>query len=120
MGLLIRHGVRFSVGINAFVFKAGVYAELTTSYGVTLGSALGAAYAQCRGVGLGVRASFGIGYTILEPVVKVINKFLSLLKPIKALSIPPIKAESGLRWPHEVYANEEVTPDVQVCGHAPK
>ncbi|NUR50796.1 MAG: hypothetical protein HOV71_21920 [Hamadaea sp.] len=120
MGLVIRHGVRFTVGISALVFKAGVYAELTTSYGTTLGSALGAAYAQCRGVAIGVQAAFGIGYSILEPVVKVINKFLSLLTPITRKPIPPIKADSGLRWPHTVYTNEEVIPDVQVCGHPPK
>jgi hypothetical protein len=119
MGLLIRHGVRFTVGINAFVFKAGIYAELATSYGMTLGSALGAAYAHCRGVGLGVRVNFGIGYSILEPVVKVINKFLSLLKAINVPAVPQIKAESGLKWPHRLYGNEEVIPDVAVCGHAP-
>ena len=89
-------------------------------HGTTLGSALGAAYAQCRGVAIGVQAAFGIGYSILEPVVKVINKFLSLLTPITRKPIPPIKADSGLRWPHTVYTNEEVIPDVQVCGHPPK
>ncbi|NUT21833.1 MAG: hypothetical protein HOV77_21880 [Hamadaea sp.] len=120
MGLVVRHGVRFTVGVSALVFKAGVYAELTTSYGTTLGSALGAAYAQCRGVAIGVQAAFGIGYSILEPVVKVINKFLSLLTPITGKPIPPIKATGGLRWPHTVYTNEEVIPDAQVCGHAPK
>ncbi|MEV6967959.1 hypothetical protein AB0M47_22895 [Hamadaea sp. NPDC051192] len=120
MGLVIRHGVRFTVGISALVFKAGVYAELTTSYGTTLGSALGAAYAQCRGVAIGVQAAFGIGYSILEPVVKVINKFLSLLTPITGKPIPPIPSGSGLRWPHTVYQNEEVIPDAEVCGRPPR
>ncbi|MFJ6197539.1 hypothetical protein [Micromonospora sp. NPDC092111] len=119
MGLLIEHGVRFGVGINAFLFKAGVYFELVTSYGTTLGSALGAPYAQCRGVGIGVKAVFGIGYTILEPVVEVINKFLSLLKPIKVLNIKPITPEHGISSRAAVYRNEEVIPNVQVCGRAP-
>lgn len=120
MGLLIKHGVKFTVGISAFVFKAGIYAELDIAYGQTLGSALGAPYAHCRGVGIGVSVTFGIGYSILEPVVKVINKFLSLLKAINVPVVPQIKAESGMRWQHDVYHNEEVTPDVAVCGHPPK
>ncbi|SBT51886.1 hypothetical protein [Micromonospora narathiwatensis] len=120
MGLVIRHGVRFTVGISAFLFKAGIYFELTTSYGSTLGSALGAALAECRGVAIGVQAVFGIGYRILEPVVEVINKFLSLLKPSSAPAIKPIGAESGPRWSADVYRNEEVIPDVAVCGHPPR
>ncbi|MEU2637671.1 hypothetical protein ABZ591_24275 [Micromonospora fulviviridis] len=120
MGLLIRHGVRFTVGISAFLFTAGVYFELTTSYGSTLGSALGAAYAQCRGVGIGVRARFGVGYRILEPVVRVINKFLSLLTPSRGPRIPPVAAAAGPSWSSDVYRNEEVIPDVAVCGHAPR
>ncbi|PSK55062.1 hypothetical protein B0E53_07063 [Micromonospora sp. MH33] len=120
MGLLIRHGVRFTVGISAFLFTAGVYFELTTSYGSTLGSALGAAYAQCRGVGIGVRARFGVGYRILEPVVQVINKFLSLLTPSRGPRIPPVAAAAGPSWSSDVYRNEEVIPDVAVCGHAPR
>lgn len=120
MGLVVRHGVRFSVGISAFVFKAGIFAELTTSYGTTLGSALGAAYAECRGVAIAVDAAFGIGYSILEPVVRVINKFLSLLKPITGGSAPKIDASGGLRWPHRIYKNQEVLPpDTEVCGRPP-
>ncbi|SNT25407.1 hypothetical protein SAMN05421812_10437 [Asanoa hainanensis] len=119
MGLVIAHGVRFTVGIGAFLFKAGVYFELITRYGSTLGSALGAPYAQCRGVAIGVDAAFGVGYTILDPVVKVINSFLSLLKPFKVVDIPPIKNSGGIRSTSEVYTNEEVIPDVAVCGHVP-
>ncbi len=119
MGVVIRHGVRFTVGIGALLFKAGVYFGLSTSYGASIGSALGAAYAQCRGVGLGVHARFGVGYTILEPVVAVINKFLSLLRPVRALNIKPINPSGGISWPATIYANEEVIPNVQVCGHAP-
>lgn len=120
MGLVIRHGVRFTVGIGALLFKAGIYFGLSTSYGASLGSALGAAYAQCRGVGLGVHARFGVGYTILEPVVTVINKFLSLLRPVRALNIKPINPSGGISWPATIYTNEEVIPDVRVCGHAPR
>ncbi|WFE40475.1 hypothetical protein [Micromonospora sp. WMMD998] len=119
MGLVIRHGVRFTVGISAFLFTAGIWFELTTSYGTTLGSALGAPYALCRGVGLGVRARFGVGYRILEPVVRVLNTFLSLLSPSRAARIPQVAAAAGPSWGADVYRNEEVVPDVAVCGHPP-
>lgn len=119
MGLVIRHGVRFTVGIGALLFKAGVYFDLSTSYGASLGSALGAAYAQCRGVGLGVHARFGVGYTILEPVVTAINKFLDLLHPISVVRLPRINTSGGISWPATIHSAEEVIPDVAVCGHAP-
>jgi hypothetical protein len=119
MGLVIAHGVRFTVGISAFLFKAGVYFQFDTKYGMTLGSALGAAYAECRGTALGLDATFGVGYTILEPVVKVINSFLSLLKPFKVVTIPPINSSGGISSTSQVYRNEEVIPKVSVCGHAP-
>ncbi|GAA1848714.1 hypothetical protein [Asanoa iriomotensis] len=119
MGLLIEHGVRFTVGIGAFLFKAGVYFELSTKYGMTLGSALGAAYAQCRGTAIGLNATFGVGYTILDPVVKVINSFLSLLKPFKVVNVPQIKNSGGISSSSEIYKNEEVIPKVSICGHAP-
>ncbi|ASW57843.1 hypothetical protein CIK06_19795 [Plantactinospora sp. KBS50] len=119
MGLVIEHGVRFTVGISAFLFTAGVYFELTTAYGSTLGSALGAPYAQCRGVGLGVHAVFGIGYRILEPVVKVINKFLSLLTPVTGRPIPPISTEHGISTRSTVYRNSEVIPNSPICGRPP-
>ncbi|GIF53583.1 hypothetical protein Afe04nite_81220 [Asanoa ferruginea] len=119
MGLVIEHGVRFTVGISAFLFKAGVYFELTTKYGVTLGSALGAALAECRGTAIGVHAAFGVGYSILDPVVKVINSFLSLLKPFKVINIPPIKNSGGIQSTSEIYSNEEVIPKASICGQAP-
>jgi hypothetical protein len=118
MGLLVRHTVKFSVGFGAFVLNAGVYLELETSYGTTIGSALGAVgtlgshFVQCRGVGLGVHATFGIGYSILRPVVDLINRFLTLIK------VAPIRTTGGLRSrPVRVVAAQEVVPpDTQLCG----
>ncbi|CAN5129554.1 hypothetical protein BH20ACT5_BH20ACT5_04310 [soil metagenome] len=43
----------------------------------------------CRGVGLGVFATFGIGYSILEVVARAITRFLSLfhLTPIRTEAV---------------------------------
>ncbi len=120
MGILVQHHVRFSVGFSAHVLKAGVWVDVRTAYGVTRGSALGAVgtagthFVECQGVGLGVFAVLGIGVTILEPVVKAINRFLSLI------NVGPIPSQIGPESaPIKIYANEEVIPDVQLCGHTP-
>ncbi|MFI7604650.1 hypothetical protein ACIBTV_05950 [Micromonospora sp. NPDC049366] len=118
MGLLVEHRVKFDVGFNAFVFKAGVYFELSTAYGTTMGSALGAVgtlgshFVECRGVGLGVWARYGLGYSILQPVVNVINKFLSLIK------VKPINAENRLGPPpYKIWGKEEIDPPgTKLCG----
>ncbi|WP_173075049.1 hypothetical protein [Phytohabitans rumicis] len=125
MGLLVEHRVRFNVGFNAHVLAAGVYFELRTAYGMTAGSTLGAVgtlgtpFVQCRGVGLGVWAHYGIGYTILKPVADAINAFIDLLN-VGPIQIPHISTTGGIASrPWEVYTNEEVTPDVKLCGHTP-
>ncbi|MGC5053396.1 hypothetical protein ACLQ2S_18285 [Micromonospora sp. DT48] len=112
MGLLIEHQVRFDVGFSAFVLKAGLFFEVSTAYGTTIGSALGSPLAVCRGVGIGVRASYGIGYTILAPVVKVINKFLRLV------NIKPINSSGKLGPPpYVIHRNEEIIPPgTKLCG----
>ncbi|GIJ24414.1 hypothetical protein [Micromonospora lutea] len=112
MGLLIEHRVRFDVGFSAFVLKAGLFFEVSTGYGTTIGSALGAPLAVCRGVGLGVRASYGIGYEILAPVVKMINKFLRLVK------IAPINSSGKLGpKPYVIHTAEEIIPPgTKLCG----
>ncbi|WBB67972.1 hypothetical protein [Micromonospora sp. WMMD812] len=118
MGLLVEHRVKFDVGFNAFVFKAGVYFELSTACGTTMGSALGAVatlgshFVECRGVGLGVWARYGVGYSILQPVVNVINKFLNLI------NVKPINAENRLGPPpYRVWSKEEIDPpNTKICG----
>jgi hypothetical protein len=116
MGLLIEHSVNFNVGFNAFVLKAGVFFEVSTAYGATLGSGLGAVgtlgshFVECRGVGLGMYARYGVGYTILAPVAKLINDFLSLL------SVEPIPAENRIGPPaKKLWSNQEVIPKVDLC-----
>nr|MDT0660612.1 hypothetical protein [Micromonospora sp. DSM 115978] len=116
MGLLIEHAVTFTVGFNAFVLKAGVFFEISTAYGTTLGSGLGAVgtlgthFVECRGVGLGMYARYGVGYTILAPVANLINDFLSLL------SVKPIPAEDKIGPPpHKLWSSQEITPDVPLC-----
>ncbi|MFC7550682.1 hypothetical protein [Plantactinospora sp. GCM10030261] len=113
MGLLIEHSAKFTLGFNTFVLKAGVFFELVTAYGATLGSALGAPLAVCRGVGLGVRGVYGIGYSILEPVVKLVNELFSLL------DVRPIKASGEVSSEFVIHRQEDVKPDVALCGHTP-
>ncbi|PZG20836.1 hypothetical protein C1I95_08715 [Micromonospora craterilacus] len=112
MGLLIEHRVRFDLGFSAFVLKAGLFFEVSTAYGTTMGSAIGSPVAVCRGVGIGVWASYGVGYTILAPVVNVINKFLNLVK------LSPINPSGKLGpAPYRIHSAEEVIPPgTKLCG----
>ena len=116
MALIVEHRVKFTVGFSSFILKAGVYIELRTKYGMTMGSALGAVgtlgshFVECRGVGLGVHAVFGVGYTILESVTRVVNRFLGLFR------LGPISTSGGIESrPLEIYANQEVNPPVPLC-----
>lgn len=120
MGLLVKHRVRFNVGFSVYVLKAGVYMDVETAIGVTRGSALGAVgtlgtpFVECQGVGLGFSAKFGVGYSILEPVTKAINRFLSLI------NVKPISTSGGFASkPQKLYSDERVIPEVELCGHTP-
>jgi hypothetical protein len=112
MGLVIDHQIKFTVGFSAFVLTAGVFVSIDTAIGVTRGSGLGAALAECQGVAIGVHAKFGIGYTILKPVANAINAFLSLL------NVKPIKQEGGIKSPlfDIVVKDEVIPPGTKLCG----
>lgn len=115
MATLVEHHVTLNVGFNAYVLKAGVYFTLITSYGMTLGSALGAPVVACRGADLHISAVYGVGYRILEPVVRVVNRFLSLLR------ISPIDARSGIE-DSVVLADlhDVIPPGTALCGGPPR
>lgn len=110
MRLVVEHQVKFNVGFNAFVLQAGVYLKLTSKVGISMGSALGAPLAVCRGVGIGFDVVYGIGYSILAPVVREINRFLSLI------DVKPIKAKGGIESkPTSLWSSQETIPKVALC-----
>lgn len=109
MGLVVEHHVRFMVGFNAYVLSAGLYFDLGSSAGVTNGSALADPLVHCRQAGMGFHAAFGVGYSILEPVVKLINWFLDLV------NIKPIRSRHGIQATAKIHEIGWVRPPVRAC-----
>ena len=109
-GLVVAYQARFHVGIGAFGFTTGLYAGLTASVGVTVGSAAGSPIAVCRGASLNLFASFGIGYTMPAPVAEVINFFL------KTFRAKPIQRSGGRGVSVPVFKRNDLIPkDTQLC-----
>jgi hypothetical protein len=107
--ILVTYEAKFSVGIGAFGFTAGLYFKLTTTAGITIGSALGSPITMCRSAQVGVWAGYGVGYTLPAAFTKVINKFLSLL------NVAPIAKEAGIGEVKNVINKSVIAPDVPLC-----
>ncbi|MER7461212.1 hypothetical protein [Micromonospora sp. NPDC126480] len=110
-GLLVSYDVKFTVGIGALGFSAGVYAGLRSKVGATLGSAAGAPLAVCRGAGINVTMRYGIGYSIPQVVADVVNFFL------KVFNTRPIRRTGDLGDETTVVKRAEtIPPDVPLCA----
>ncbi|SDZ30211.1 hypothetical protein SAMN05444365_109149 [Micromonospora pattaloongensis] len=108
-GIIVTHQAAFRLGLGAFGFTAGLYATLTTTVGLTVGSAAGAPLALCRGAQLGIWTDYGVGYTIPGYLAKAINAFLDLF------NATPIEQRGGIGKVDSVYQKYVVQPDVKLC-----
>ncbi|MEW2382093.1 hypothetical protein AB0873_08365 [Micromonospora sp. NPDC047707] len=110
-GILFGYDVKFTVGIGALGFTAGVYAGLRAGVGATLGSGAGAPLAVCRGAGINVTLRYGISYSIPQVVADVVNFFL------KVFRTRPIQRTGGLGDETTVVKRAEtIPPDVPLCA----
>ncbi|MGS2615265.1 hypothetical protein ACVCAH_12180 [Micromonospora sp. LZ34] len=107
-GLLVAYDVKFTVGIGALGFTAGVYAGLRATVGASLGS--GAGLIVCRGAGLSVTMRYGISYSIPKVVADVVNFFLRVFKTKPIRQRGELGDESVV-----VKRSETVPPDVPLC-----
>ncbi|MFG1777344.1 hypothetical protein ACGFIG_13055 [Micromonospora sp. NPDC049048] len=107
-GMLLSYDVKFTVGIGALGFSAGLYVGLRTTVGATLGS--GAGLIVCRGAGINVTMRYGIGYSIPKVVADVVNFFL------KVFRTKPIETSGTLGSQTTVVKRgETVPPNVPLC-----
>ncbi|MFC0504532.1 hypothetical protein [Micromonospora costi] len=107
-GLLVTYDAKFTVGIGALGFTAGLFVGLRASVGASLGS--GAGLIVCRGAGLGVTMRYGISYSIPKVVADIVNFFLRTFKT------RPIKQRGELGDETVVVKRSEtVPPDVPLC-----
>ncbi|WP_213456922.1 hypothetical protein [Rhizomonospora bruguierae] len=108
-GIIVDHQASFRVGLGAFGFTAGLYATVTTTAGLTVGSAAGAPLAFCRGAQLGIWLDYGVGYKIPAYLVKAINAFLDLF------NATPIEQSAGIGKVDTIFNKYEVEPNVKLC-----
>lgn len=117
-GVVIAHQVRFTVGLSAFGFVAGVYFNLTSSIGVTRGSDAGLSLPGtggtkrlvCKGITVSIAANFGVGYSIPAPVADVINFFLRVFRS------DPVERAGGIGTRTTPFVRKVIDPDTKICG----
>lgn len=108
-GIILVYQARFHVGIGAFGFTTGLYAGLTASAGLTIGSAAGSPIKLCRGAQIGPWLNYGVGYSMPAAVQQVINFFLRLFEA------KPIERQGGIGSTDNIFNSYEVVPDVPLC-----
>jgi hypothetical protein len=108
-GIVVVYQARFHVGIGAFGFNTGLYAGLTASVGLTIGSAAGSPIEVCRSAQVGVWLNYGVGYTMPVAVQKVINLILRLF------DAKPIERQGGIGSTENVFNSFNLVPDVPIC-----
>ncbi|QWT22883.1 hypothetical protein KPL76_08740 [Subtercola sp. PAMC28395] len=109
-GIAFDDHVKFTIGLGAYGFKAGVYFTLTATLGLTLGSALATGSIVCRGAQLDLWGDYGVGYDIPKPVTALINFFL------KHFNSTPIASSGGIAGPAKNFFDRAVVePDSKIC-----
>ncbi|MEH0931523.1 hypothetical protein [Micromonospora sp. CPCC 205558] len=108
-GIIVHYQAAFRAGLGALGFTAGLYATVTASVGLTVGSALGAPLVLCRSTQLGVFLNYGVGYTIPAGLTKAINAFLDLV------NAGPIAATAGIGRVDNVFNKLDVQPPKRIC-----
>ncbi|MCX4472900.1 hypothetical protein OOK41_21735 [Micromonospora sp. NBC_01655] len=108
-GIIVHYQAAFRVGLGILGFTSGLYATVTATAGLTVGSALGAPIELCRSTQLGLWLDYGVGYRIPAGLVKVINAFLDLV------NAGPIEEKAGIGRVDNVFNKLDVQPDVRIC-----
>ncbi|MET8348631.1 hypothetical protein [Micromonospora sp. NPDC005206] len=108
-GIIVHYQAFFRAGLGVFGFTAGLYATVTASVGLTVGSALGAPIELCRSTQLGVFLEYGVGYSIPAGLVKAVNTFLRLF------NAGSIEEKAGIGRVDNVFNKLDVQPNVKIC-----
>ena len=110
-GVAISYEAKFTIGIGAFGFTAGVYFGLTFGVGITLGTSID--LIECKGVKLMIKGEYGVGYSIPTVVADIINFFL------RVFGTKPIKRSGGIGRTFLTMNKDDVIPTgVALCQGA--
>jgi hypothetical protein len=113
-GVVFATSIRMMLGLGAFSFNAGPYAQLVTSVSLAGGSSIGFAGAamQCRQATVTVQGSFGAGLAIADNVAKGLNayfKYIGVPERVETKSYTPLLSEP-------LYSNAFWMPDTEYCS----
>jgi hypothetical protein len=116
-GVVFATSIRLMLGLGAFSFSAGPYAQLATSVSLAGGSSIGFAGAamQCRQATVTVQGSFGAGLAVSDTVAKGLNayfKYIGVPQTVETTSYTPLLSEP-------LYSNAFWMPDTDYCKLAP-
>ncbi|GIG41195.1 hypothetical protein Cph01nite_29570 [Cellulomonas phragmiteti] len=104
-GIVVGTSVQVQIGIGPPAFSAGPYGKLTTSIGVTQGSALGSPLVTCQTGTLDMKVAGGASLKLSASV----NRALERLLP------PGTNLEYGVEASTTVLTRSQTTPDVPLC-----
>jgi hypothetical protein len=112
-GVVFATSIRLMLGLGAFSFSAGPYAQLVTSVSLAGGSSIGFAGAamQCRQATVTVQGSFGAGLAVSDTVAKGLNayfKYIGVPQMVETKTYTPLLSEP-------LYSNAFWMPDTDYC-----
>jgi len=108
LGLVVSHQSSITVGVGSWGLTSGPTLDVGTSLAVRQGSSIG--IVQCQGVAISMNVRGGVGWTIPEPVAKVVNAILSLI------NVPAIKDKDGIKTPWQNLFAVQAQTNVPVCN----
>lgn len=112
-GLVFATSIRVMLGLGAFSFSAGPYAQVVTSVALSTGSSIGFAGAamQCRQATVTVQGSFGAGLAVSDTVANGLNayfRYIGVPQRVETKSYTPLLSEP-------LYNNAFWMPDTEYC-----
>jgi hypothetical protein len=112
-GLVFATSIRVMLGLGAFSFSAGPYAQVVTSVALAGGSSIGfgGAAMMCRQASVTVQGSFGAGLAVSDTVANGLNRYFEYIgvpQRIETKIYPPLLSEP-------LYSNAFWMPDTDYC-----
>jgi hypothetical protein len=104
-GLVVAVHLKLQVGLGPPAATAGPFGSVSTSLGITNGSALGAALVKCKGATLDMSVGAGAGLSLSNEV----------LDALKVLLPDNINLEPSVEQTTNVLHRDEVVPDIPLC-----
>lgn len=112
-GVVFATSIRVMLGLGAFSFSAGPYAQVVTSVALASGSSIGfgGAAMQCRQATVTIQGSFGAALAVSDTVAKGLNayfKYIGVPERVETKTYPPLLSEP-------LYSNAFWMPDTGYC-----